>query len=555
MSERPRELWTRRRFLAGTALTGTGVALAGSSLLDSAAAEAAWVMLAAPPEEDGYELWLRYRLLVDRPDLLSSYRQTLTHVVAPPAGGTAVERSAVRELRRGLTGILGRPVPQTTAPDGDGALILGTPESSPLVAAHADAAELRQLGPEGFVLRRSTVNGAAAVLLASEGARGVLYGAFHLLRLLQTYRRIDRLDVAERPANPLRLVNHWDNLDRSVERGYAGSSIFAWDDLPNLDPRYTDYARALASVGINGTVVNNVNANAAFLASERLPGLAALAGVFREWGVTFHLSANYASPIVLTRDDAEPIETADPFDPRVQAWWRDKVDEIYALIPDFGGFLVKANSEGQPGPLDYGRTHADGADMLAELVAPYDGIIMWRSFVHEGFGDWAEYQHRAFAPLDGDFAANVAVQTKNGPIDFQVREPVNPLFGALPQTNQMIELQITQEYTGHSTHLCYLVPQWKEVLDFDTHTQGTGPTVASIVDGSAYGQTMVGFAGVVNFGDERNWTGHHLAAANTHGYARLAWNPALGADEIAEEWVRMTFGSGAQVVETLRGRP
>ncbi|HEY8458530.1 MAG TPA: alpha-glucuronidase family glycosyl hydrolase [Actinopolymorphaceae bacterium] len=534
--------WTRRRFLTRSAVT-TGAALTGGSFPFFVPA---W---AAPTPEDGYALWLRYPK-VGRPDLLSAYRRAITHVVTPPSA-SPVERSAASELVRGLSGLLGREVSTEPHPRGHGALILGTPESSPLVAEHVAIAELRALGPEGYILRRRTVDGRDTVLVASEGARGVLYGAFGLLRLLQTYERIDHLDVKDRPASPLRFVNHWDNLDRTVERGYAGASIFRWDELPSLDPRYTDYARALASVGINGTVVNNVNANAQFLASERLPGLAALAGVLRDWGVTFHLSANYASPMVLTRNDPNPIDTADPFDPRVQAWWRDKIAEIYEHIPDFGGFLVKANSEGQPGPLDYGRTHAEGANMLAELIEPYGGKIMWRSFVHEGFNDWAEYQYRVFAPLDGEFARNVAVQTKNGPIDFQVREPVNPLFGALPQTNQMIELQITQEYTGHSTHLCYLVPQWKDVLDFDTHAQGPGTTVASIVDGSAYGQTTVGFAGVINFGADRNWTGHHLAAANTHGFARLAWNPRLAAEDIATEWVRMTFGSHPGVVEVL----
>jgi len=525
-------------------LAGTGSAVAGTYLFDRRAAWAALTSPQRPIDEDGYELWLRYRQ-VDRPNLLASYRRTVSHVVVPANAGQ-IASSATAELVRGLTGLLGRDVPKETAPAGDGAVILGTPDSSALISRHVDTAELERLGPEGYVLRRRRVDDADAVLIASVGERGVLYGAFHLLRLLQTQRDITRLDITERPTNPLRLVNHWDNLNRSVERGYACLSIFHWEELPETLPHYNDYARVRASVGINDTVVNNVNANADFLASDRLTGLAALADVFREWGVTFHLSANYASPMVLGG-----LDTADPADPGVRQWWQDKIDEIYALIPDFGGFLVKANSEGQPGPLDYGRTHAEGANMLAERVDPHGGIIIWRSFVHEGFSDWAEYQHRVFAPLDGDFAANVVLQTKNRPIDSQVREPVNPLFGAMPNTNQVIELQITQEYTGQSTHLCYLVPMWKEVLDFDTYMQGPGTTVARIVDGSAYGQSTVGFAGVINFGDDRNWTGHHLAAANTHGYARLAWNPALDAADIAEEWVRMTFGSHAQVVQVL----
>ncbi|MGS2618718.1 alpha-glucuronidase family glycosyl hydrolase [Micromonospora sp. LZ34] len=498
------------------------------------------------PLEDGYRLWLRYQP-VAHPERRREYERAFTQLVRQ--GDTPLLRSAESELVRGLAGLLERDAPTAPEPTQPGAIVFGTPASSALIRSEIPAGELTELGAEGYLLRH--IRDRDLIVVASVEERGVLYGAFHLLRLLQTEQPLIQLNVRERPANPLRMVNHWDNLNRSVERGYAGRSIFNWDELPTLDPRYTDYARALASVGINGTVVNNVNANAQFLASERIPGLAALAGLLRDWGVTFYLSANYASPMILTSGGADPIRTADPFDPRVQAWWRDKVAEIYQAIPDFGGFLVKANSEGQPGPLDYGRTHADGANMLANLVAPHNGIIIWRSFVHEGFGDWAEYQHRVFAPLDGDFAANAVVQTKNGPIDFQVREPVNPLFGAMPNTNQMIELQITQEYTGHATHLCYLVPQWKEVLDFDTHAEGPGTTVARIVGGNAYGQTNVGFAGVVNFGDDRDWTGYQLGAANTHGYARLAWDPTLGAREIAQEWVQMTFGTDGPVVAAL----
>lgn len=531
-----------------TVLTVGGAAALSGLLLPAGVAGAADPGAGTLPPEDGYDLWLRYRP-VGPSGRRRDYLQQLRSVVRP--GSDPLLRSAAAELRRGLTGLLDRAVPETAGVTAPGSVVLGTPAESSLVREHVPGTQLAAVGPEGYLLRSVTIDGHATTVVAANTARGVLYGAFHLLRLVQTHQSVHPLDVRERPANPLRIVDHWDNLDGTVERGYAGRSIFQWHDLPTLVTRYTDYARTLASVGINGTVVNNVNANPQFLSSQLLPGLAALAGALREWGVRFHLSANYASPMALTQGDATPITTADPFDARVQQWWRDKVEEIYDLIPDFGGFLVKANSEGQPGPLNYGRTHADGANMLADIVAPHDGHIMWRSFVHEGFGDWAEYQHRVFAPLDGDFADNVAVQTKNGPIDFQVREPVNPLFGAMPNTNQMIELQITQEYTGHSTHLCYLVPQWKEVLGFNTHMDRGGPTVASIVDGTAYGQSTVGFAGVINFGSDRDWTGHQLGAANTHGFARLAWNPRLSAEEIAQEWVRMTFGSEPTVVNDV----
>jgi alpha-glucuronidase len=526
--------------------SGAAAAAVGYLTVESAGAVAPALAEASarPPDEDGYELWLRYRR-VTHAGRLHAYRRAISGVA--PEGSGELLSSAAGELRRGLSGLLGKDVPLVEP--GDGAVVLGTYDESAVVRSHASRDEIEALGDEGYIVRAT---GRGGFVVGARHQRGVLYGAFHLLRLLQTYQPLDALDVRERPVNPLRMLNHWDDLDRNVERGYAGLSIFAWDDLPGLDPRYTDYARLLASVGLNATVVNSVNANAQFLASERLPGLAALAGVLRAWGVRMFLSANYASPIVLTAGSADPITTADPFDPRVQQWWEDKVAEIYALIPDFGGFLVKANSEGQPGPLDYGRTHAEGANMLADRLRPHDGLLVWRSFVHEGFSDWAEYQHKTFAPLDGDFADNAVVQTKNGPIDFQVREPVHPLFGAMPHTNQAVELQITQEYTGHEIHLCYLVPQWKEVLDFDTYAQGKGTTVKSIVSGQAYSQTNVGLIGVVNFGDDRDWTGYQLGAANTHGFARLAWNPDLPTEDIATEWIRMTFGSEGSIVGDLR---
>lgn len=509
---------TRRTLLAG----GAAGALAASLLPG--------VAFAVPPNEDGYDLWLRYRL-VDDSALLSRYRAAFTHVVV--LGNHAVLRSAGAELARGLSGLLGRSIPVRDQ-IGNGAVVVG---------AGADSA----LGPEGFTIERR----ADRLEITASGESGALYGAFRFLQQLQRRRPLDRLDLTDRPAAPLRMLNHWDNLNGSIERGYAGKSIFAWDELPGLRERYVDYARILASVGINHTVVNNVNASVEFLRSERLPGLAALAGVLRSWGVRLWLSANYAAPITLTKDQPSPIAVADPLDPRVQQWWQDKIAEIYRLIPDFGGFLVKANSEGQPGPLDYGRTHAEGANMLADRLAPYDGRLVWRSFVHEGFDDWAEYQYRVFHPLDGQFHGNAVVQTKNGPIDFQVREPVNPLFGGLPHTNQMIELQVTQEYTGHSTHLCYLVPEWKSILGFQTHT-GKASTVADIVTGVAYDQENVGLAGVINLGDDRDWTGYQLGAANTHGFARLAWNPRLSADEIVSEWIELTFGGDPQLRSVLK---
>ncbi|WP_200215074.1 alpha-glucuronidase family glycosyl hydrolase [Micromonospora coerulea] len=533
---------TRRRLLTA----GAG-AVAGAWLLPPQALAAQAQPAQLPqldPAEDGHELWLRYRP-VGNPGRRAEYTRAFTHVVRQ--GESSVLQSAAAELTRGLSGLLDRDVPTAAQPSEQGAVVLGTPSSSALVLDLLAAAELDELGPEGFVLRRVRGDGGKdIVVVASTGDRGVLYGAFHLLRLLQTEQPVERLDVRDRPANPLRLLNHWDNINDTVERGYSGGSIFQWS-VPGLSPLVGDYARYLASLGINRTVVNNVNANPQFLTAKMLDEVAAVADALRPWGVTLMLSANFASPMVLDR-----LPTADPLDPRVKAWWRDKAAEVYGKIPDFGGFLVKANSEGQPGPAEYGRTHADGANVIAEAVAPHGGLVIWRAFVYDlSDGDVSTDAYRTFVPLDGHFADNVVVQAKYGPVDFHVREPVHPLFGAMPRTSMALELQVTQEHTGHATHLCYLVPWWKSVLAFDTYAKGAGTTVAHIVDGSAFGSLHGGLSGVSNFGDDRNWTGHHLAGANAYGYGRLAWDPSLSAEQITDEWVRMTVGSHPQLVKPL----
>ncbi|MGO4418928.1 alpha-glucuronidase family glycosyl hydrolase, partial [Streptomyces sp. MCAF7] len=493
--------------------------------------------------EDGYELWLRYRQVEDSGQL-KRYRAALRSLVRQ--GGGPLQQSAVDELARGLTGLLGTRVrPRSNAASG-AALVVGTPTSSALIRELVPAADLAELGDEGYVVRRVTRPGRDFTVVAALADRGVLYGAFHLLRLVQTRQPLEHVDLMERPAAPLRVANHWDNKDGSIERGYAGRSFFDWEKLPQLDNRYTDYARVMASLGINGAVINNVNTPADYLAEPFLTKLAALAGVLRRYGVALYVTANFAAPI-----DLGGLDTADPLDPAVRGWWTKKAEEIYGRIEDFGGFLVKANSEGRPGPLDYGRTHADGANLLADALRPYGGIVMWRAFVHDSDEKWDRQAYLDFTPLDGKFADNVVVQIKNGPIDFQVREPAHPLFGSLPRTNSVIELQVTQEYTGHTAHLCYLVPQWKEVLDFDTLRAGEGSTVARVVTGRVHSYSHFGFAGVMNFGDARNWTGSHLAAANTHGYGRLSWNPDLSAEDLAAEWTRMTFGNDPHVVETV----
>ncbi|MDP9348647.1 MAG: alpha-glucuronidase, partial [Gemmatimonadota bacterium] len=395
-----------------------------------------------------------------------------------------------------------------------------------------------------------TVGGRRALVVAANRDVGALYGAFHLLRRLQTHGSLRDLAVSSAPKTQHRLLNHWDNLDRTVERGYAGFSLWDWHRLPDyLPPRYTDYARASASLGINGTVLTNVNANAVVLTPQYLEKVAALASVFRPYGIRVYLTARFSAPI-----EIGGLKTADPLDPAVRAWWKGKVDEIYRHVPDFGGFLVKANSEGQPGPQNYGRSHADGANLLAEALAPHGGIVMWRAFVYSNElpVDRVRQAYDEFQPLDGKFRENVFVQVKNGPLDFQPREPFHPLFGAMPRTPLMMELQITQEYLGQATSLVYLAPMWEEALDADTYANGAGSTVAEVVDGSLHRYPMTGMAGVSNVGTDRNWTGHHFGQANWYAFGRLAWDPYLASGEIAEEWIRTTFSNDLEVVARVK---
>ncbi len=489
--------------------------------------------------EDGYRLWMRYQPVATT--VAADYRRQLAEVVAPD--GTPMQRATRDELARSLPGLLGTAPPMRTAISTDHALVLGTPQSSALVAAFGN--EVATLGDEGFLIRQVRTEGRDVLLVAARRDVGVLYGTFHLLRLLQRGMPLRGLDVRESPRVALRVLDHWDNLDRYVERGYAGSSLWDWQTLPQWrDPRYTDYARANASLGINGTVLNNVNASALSLSPAYLAKAAALADLFRPYGIRVYLSARFSAPIELGG-----LATADPLDPGVRRWWRDKVDEIHARIPDFGGFLVKANSEGQPGPQDYGRSHADGANLLADALAPYNGVVMWRAFVysHEVPEDRAKQAYSEFVRLDGAFRPNVIVQVKNGPIDFQPREPFHPLFGAMPRTPLMMELQITKEYLGFATHLVYLGTLYEEVLQADTHARGEGSTVARVIDGSLEGHALTGIAGVANIGVDRTWSGSHFDQANWYAFGRLAWNPQQSARAIAEDWAALTFSPDPQV--------
>ena len=490
---------------------------------------ARWVLVLAllpawAAAEDGAELWLRYRPL---PHAARQQLQGRARAIVAPALASPTAQAAVTELQRGVAGMAGREpaLSQTIKP---AALVLATPASLPELAG----LPLQALGAEGWLLRSTRLQGRDVTLIAANTDIGLLYGSFAWLRAAQTGADLARLDMRSAPKIALRLLNHWDNLDRTVERGYAGQSLWDWWKLPDIRAaRYTDYARANASLGINGTVLNNVNAKAESLTAPFLAKAAALADVFRPYGLKVYLSARFSAPVELGG-----LRTADPLDPAVRAWWRAKADEVYRLIPDFGGFLVKANSEGQPGPQDYGRSHAAGANMLAEAVAPHGGVVLWRAFVyaHEKVDDRASQAFAEFQPLDGQFAANVIVQVKNGAIDFQPREPFHPLFGAMPRTPLAPELQITKEYLGFATHLAYLGPLFEEVLQADT---ARGGTVARVVAG----QKLSAISGVANIGSDRNWCGSQFDQANWYAFGRMAWDPELAARTAAQDWAALTF--------------
>ena len=382
---------------------------------------------------------------------------------------------------------------------------------------------------------------------------GILYGVYEILRHQQTGEPFE--ETISNPSYENRLLNHWDNPESSIERGYAGSSIFWKGGDSSLAVTESDmilwkeYARANASVGINGAVLNNVNASPLILTKEYLARVKAIADNFRPYGIKVYLSVKFSSP-----SQIGGLKTSDPLDPGVIRWWRDKVMEIYSLIPDFGGFLVKASSEGQPGPQDYGRTHADGANMMADALKPFGGIVMWRAFVYNpNDQDRAKQAYNEFVPLDGLFRDNVIIQIKNGPVDFQPREPFNPLFGAMKKTSTMPEFQITQEYLGQSVHLVFLATMWEECLKSDTYQEGEGSTVARCTDGSIYLQNHTGIAGVANIGLDTNWCGHPFAQANWYAFGRLAWNNTMTSAKIADEWIKLTFSqvSSGQAASTL----
>jgi alpha-glucuronidase len=411
------------------------------------------------------------------------------------------------------------------------------------------------LSPDAYWLKTDTANGKRITLVTASNDRGVLYGAFALLRKIQLGEPINNLDERQTPYAPQRWVNEWDNLDGSIERGYGGRSIF-WDNLrARADlTRVSEYARLLASLGINGCSINNVNANPKLLSPDLIPDIARIADAMRPWGVRIALSIDFGSP-----QSVGGLDTFDPADPRVAAWWKARTDDIYRAIPDFGGFVLKADSEGRVGPSTYGRTHADAANIVARALKPHGGVIFYRGFVYDHHMDWNNPKNdraRAaadnFVPLDGKFDDNVIVQIKNGPIDFQVREPASPLFGALEHTNEAIELQVSQEYFGQAHHTVFLVPYWKETLDFNMRAKpGVITPVKALVAGKVFDRPAGGFVGVVNIGLDDNWTGNHLSQSNLYGFGRLAWNPDLSEKQIDDEWTRLTFGSDPKVLDVV----
>lgn len=473
----------------------------------------------AAAAEDGYALWLRY------PPLTGLAKERLDHfdpVVMQTGGADPSVKVAEQELRRGLKGLLGH-VP---ASSGGSPIVLTCNDGSSGARGHFKVAAHQQ------------ANGRSRLAILAADSVGCLYGAFALLRELSLGRDPATVELAQAPAMPLRMLDHWDNPDGTVERGYAGRSIFDWWHLPEeLSPRMIDYARANASIGINGVVVNNVNASPLFLTERYLPKLKRLADSWRPYGIRLYISVRFSAPI-----EVGGLKTADPLAPQVQAWWKAQADKLYKTIPDFGGFLVKANSEGQPGPQDYHRTHAQGANMLAAALGNR-GTVIWRAFVYASSGetDRVKQAYEEFKPLDGKFAPNVILQVKNGPLDFQPREPFHPLFGAMPHTRVMLEAQITREYLGQATGIVYLAPLWKEVLDAPT---GHGATVAQVIE-------PTGMAGVANTGSDRDWTGDQFDQANWYAFGRLAWNPALSSDQIAREWVGQTFSRNPDFVRQL----
>lgn len=499
--------------------------------------------------ETGEAAWLRYAPIEDA-NVAHIYEGLPAAVVTldsvPPAA------TAQSELLRGVHDMLGRTMRIEEQLGPYDCVLLGS-----FAAVRSVAPEIllpQQLVDDSYLLKMTAVRGHRVLLVTAPNGRGVLYGTFALLRKIALHEEISDLDEMQSPQAPIRWTNEWNNLNGSIERGYAGRSIFFADGNVVADLRRAgEYARLLASLGINGCTVNNVNADMRVLTPEFIGQLVRIADAFRPWGVRLSIAVDFSSPKAVGH-----LETFDPLDPKVGAWWKAKTDELYRAIPDLAGILLKADSEGRVGPSTYGRTHADAANVIARALKPHGGVLVYRGFVYDHHMDWrnlkndrARAAYDNFAKLDGQFDNNVLVQIKYGPIDFQVREPVSPLFGVLTRTNETIEFQVTQEYTGQQRHLCFLLPMWKEILDFDMRTDHQPSTVKTIVSGKRFSRPTGGFVAVSNVGLDQNWLGNDLAMANLYAFGRIAWNAELDSRQVIDEWTRLTFGDNRQVVETV----
>jgi len=495
--------------------------------------------------DDGSQAWLRYAPITDT----TRYATLPNKIVV--LGNTPTDLAAANELQRGLTSMLGRPftISHQTEDNTSAIVIANLSTLSKIFTLSGN-----KLPPESYTLGPKTEGASHRFIVLGADARGELYGAFHLLELVGTERPIPTKPTTGFPSSPIRWVNQWDNLDGTIERGYAGRSIFFDNGHVRSDlTRVHDYGRLLASIGINGVTVNNVNSDLRTLSSDMIVEFARIADQLRPWGVRVSLSVDLSSPQVVGH-----LPTFDPVDPTVIAWWQSKVDEIYKAIPDFAGFVIKADSEGRVGPSQYHRTPAEAANAVARALKPHGGIVLYRGFVynnHLDYNDLKADRARAgydnFHALDGKFEPNVVIQVKHGPIDFQVREPVSPLFAALQHTSQAIELQITQEYLGQQRHMVFLVPMWKSMLDADLRANNQGTPVKEIVEGKSFHQPLGGFVGVANVGLDANWLHHPMAMANLYGFGKLAWDPNLATDQILDTWTRLTWGNNPTVVATI----
>ncbi|WP_439489931.1 alpha-glucuronidase family glycosyl hydrolase [Algoriphagus sp.] len=496
--------------------------------------------------KDGYKLWLDYQP-IQVPQLKSDVGSLLSGIYF--FGENPTYEAIRNELNLASQSMLEKSPVYSKDRLENTKLWIGTREQLSQVLSLTKQAEIKALGEDGFWRGKVELDGNSFYAIIGNRPVGTLYGTYNWLNSIQSNTFDKSTELADAPKINIRMLNHWDNLDRTVERGYAGFSIWDWHRLPGyIDPRYVDYARANASLGINAVSLTNVNANALIMTTDFMKKAKALADVFRPYGIKVFLTARFSAPMQL-----EGLKTADPLDPEVIDFWKKKADELYTHIPDFGGFLVKANSEGQPGPHEYGRNHAEGANMLADALAPHGGVLIWRAFVysHEDEVDRHMQANNEFEPLDGKFKDNVIIQIKNGAIDFQPREPFHPLYGAINETNVGMEFQITQEYLGQATNLVYLAPMWEEVLKTKTYKPSPVSTVGSILEGKETGQKMTLIAGVSNIGTDHNWTGHLFAQSNWFAFGKMAWNPEVTSHEIAEEWTKLTFGLDREVVSKV----